>query len=300
MGCQGYVLLHKCGTIWRRERKPIQLRGTALRAVQRLVGVSTSHYLLLTLSAFMLCSWGGDLWGQQAQRDQQGLAILNQTIAAGGGSALLSSIEDFTGNGTVTYNWNPQGSGDVKVKGRGQHQFRTDATLPDGVRTLIANNGSGSITETDGTVRTITHDGAVGLGSLTFPYTFLLMAIQDSSISITYVGMANHLGTHLHDVKIQNTYPKTVDPDGRKSRNTVRDFYIDPSTFLVVSVFSLINPTADGGGIPHEVVFADYHAVNGVVAPLGITESVRGQSLLTLTLSQLSFNTGLTDVDFAR
>ena len=242
-----------------------------------------------------------NMWSQQTpQRDTQALTILNQAVAAGGGAALLGPIQDFTGTGTIAYYWSSQVTGSATVKGRGQGQFRIDATLSAGVRTVIANNGAGSITETDGSVELIPYQGAVNLGSMTFPYPLLLNAIQDTSKTIVYVGLTSHLGSQLYDIRIQNTYSAATDPSGLQARQSARDFYIDPNTLLVSSIADVINPAADGSGIPHEVVFANYQTVNGVVAPLWITESVRDQSLMTLQLTQINFNTGLTNADFTQ
>lgn len=233
-----------------------------------------------------------------AQRDQQALAILNQCLNAAGGVQAISGIRDFSATGDITYYWDPEVTANVAIKGRGLAQIRIDATLPEGVRTVIANNGSGSITEPDGTLKVLPHEGAVRMGSETFPYALLLRAIQDTSVSATYVGLVNHLGNQVHDVRIQRNYPSSVDPTGAESKLSSRDFYIDPNSFLVLSVSNLVASTVDGVGIHHEIAFANYQAISGITTPLSITESIHGQSLFTMKLTQVAFNTNLTDDNF--
>jgi hypothetical protein len=234
------------------------------------------------------------------QRDQQALAILNQTINAAGGSASLGAIQDFSGIGTITYYWDPQVSGSANVRGRGQGQFRIDATLQDGIRTLIVNNGTGSITGTDGSLTLIPHEAATNLGSMTFPYSALLAVLRDTSINITYVGLVDHQGSQLHDIRIQKIYPSRVDPTGSQSALTARDYFIDPHTLLVASVLNIVGQGADGNSISREVVFANYQTVSGLTIPFQIAEKIHDQLMVTLQLAQINFNAGLTESDFAK
>jgi len=237
---------------------------------------------------------------QQAQRDLQALTILNQTITAAGGAANLGAIHDFSASGTITYYWDPQVTGNATVQGRGQEQFRIDATLQDGVRTVIANNGMGSVTETDGRVTLVPYQAAINLGSMTFPFTTLVAAIQDTSVMITYVGLVDHGGSQFHDIRVQKTYTSNADPTGAQSALSARDFFIDPNTFLVASVLNIAGQDANGNSVSREVVFANYQTVGGVAVPFQITEKIHDQSIVALQLTQINFNTGLTDASFTK
>lgn len=52
------------------------------------------------------------------------------------------------------------------------------------------------------------------------------------------------------------------------------------------------------GQFQHELQFADYQNINGILTPLSITELISGQKTLSIQLSQMKFNTGLTSADF--
>jgi hypothetical protein len=51
-------------------------------------------------------------------------------------------------------------------------------------------------------------------------------------------------------------------------------------------------------GTLHEIAYSNYQPENGVMTPLTITESVRGVTGFTMTLNQVTFNSGLVASDF--
>jgi hypothetical protein len=240
--------------------------------------------------------------GQTAvQRDQDALTILKQTIAAGGGQDLLTSIRDLTETGTVTYHGDQEVSGNVTVKVRGLHQFRMDADLPEGRRSTVVNVASGSLTEEDGRFRPISGQGVADLWGVTFPYLQLIAAIQDSSTKITYGGLTSHNGASVYQIRIEKVYTSQQDPTGVRGAREGRDIYIDPNSFLVISIFDQIHFGGTGDkGVPHEILYSNYQTDNGIVMPLTISDTVRGVTGTTISLNRVTFNTGLSDSDFSK
>lgn len=236
-----------------------------------------------------------------AQRDQQALAILAQTIAAAGGSQSIASIQDFTEKGTVEYNFADPVTGSVTVKGRGLHQIRIDADLPKGMRTTVVNGKSGSMKEVDGRSWPINGQSAADLGSFTLPLLPLTGAMIDSSTSIIFGGLVNHNGSSAYDIRLQTAYTQQQDPTGHRGAEEARDFYIDPKTFLVVAVSGRLyfRGGPNDKGVPHEILYSNWQSVNGIMMPLAIVESVRGVTGFTIELSQVTYNSGLSDSDFA-
>ena len=257
----------------------------------------------------LLCSIG--LWllapktafaQNPVQRDPQALTILAQTIKAGGGQELLLSILDFTETGTITYNWADSVSRDITVKSRGLHQFRIDVDLPKGTRTTVVNGESGSLKDEDGQTRPIYRQSANDLGSFTLPYLPLIAAMQDSTTSIVYEGLVTHNGASAYDIRFQRVYTKRQDPHGNRGEREARDFYIDPKTLLITAIFDRIH-FANGqhdAGVSHEVLYSNYQHENGITAPQTIVETVQDVTGFTMKLSQVTFNAGLADSDFAR
>jgi hypothetical protein len=235
------------------------------------------------------------------QRDQQALTVLNQTIAAGGGPELLASVQDYTEKGAITYNSTDQVTGDVTVKGRGLHQFKVEADLSTGKRTTVVNGESGSMKETNGWVRPIYRQGAADLGGLTLPYLPLIAAMQDSSTSIIYGGLVSHNGTPAYDIRLLKVYTKGQDPSGDRGVKEARDFYIDPKALLVVAISDRIHfgVGPHDEGVPHEIIYSNYQPESGITVPLTIVETVRGVTGVTMKLSQIALNSGLSDSDFS-
>jgi hypothetical protein len=216
-----------------------------------------------------------------------------------GARIYLSSIQDITETGTVTYNWNDPITASVTIKNRGLQQFRLDAVLPDGQQSTVINGGSGLQTDANGTVRAISRQSLSDLACTPFPYQSFIQALQDSSVSIVSNGLLTHNGASVYDVRIQKNYSADQDPEGNRGIREARDFYIDPNTFLVVSISDrLYSDATTSQSIVHEILYSNYQTENGVAMPLTISETLDGNTGVTLQLSQVTFNTGLTDSAF--
>jgi hypothetical protein len=53
-----------------------------------------------------------------------------------------------------------------------------------------------------------------------------------------------------------------------------------------------------GDGIPHEILYSNYQSKNGLMMPSTVTETVRGVTGVTMNLSQVILNSGLTASEF--
>ena len=235
------------------------------------------------------------------QRDQQALTVLAQVLKNAGGATALATIQDFTGSGSITYNW-PEGpaQGSVKVKGRGISQFRLDATLADGVHSWVVANGTALQKQADGSITPLPYPLTLKPASITFPFAQLVVALQDTSWSISYGGLVLHNGQQVYDIGFQKILPQGSDPFGFQSSVTKANFFIDPDTFSILSLQDrAYRKDHEPGDVPHEIQFSNYQILNGVRVPLSVTELVSGQQTVTIQLSQITFNSGLTDADFA-
>lgn len=261
---------------------------------------ATSPWLLCAIGLLLIFPQGVILSQSAAQRDQQALAILTQTVAAGGGQQMLASIQDFTETGTVTYYWVDQVTGNVTVKGRGLHQLKIEAALPNGKQTAVISGDSGSLIETNGQTLSILRQSANDLGSFTIPYLPLVAAVQDSSVSIVYAGLVTQDGATSYDIRIRKLYTQQQDPVGTRGAREARDFYIDPKTFLISGISDRIYfGGANDQGISHQLLYSNYQEENGIMVPLTIQENAHDATGCVLTLNQVTFNSGLVDSDFA-
>ena len=127
---------------------------------------------------------------QPPQRDLQAVSILTQSPNAVSGIAGVSAIQDFAASGTITYYWaGKEVHGNVSIRGRGAAQFRLDATLPEGTRSWVVSNGAGSLKESNGNATRIPYHNAINLSSLTLPSVYVVAALYDPTVSISYVGL---------------------------------------------------------------------------------------------------------------
>jgi hypothetical protein len=238
--------------------------------------------------------------GQAPTRDPQAIAILAKSLAASGGASILSGVHDYTAIGSITYFWaGEEVRGTVTLKGRGSGQFRLEATIAGEVRSWATNNGTGFVKELNGSVRSIPYQNSVNFGNLAFPVVHLAAALQDPSTSISYIGLEERSGQQVQHVRIQKIFTIDFDPRGDFSKLTVRDFYFDPGTFLVLSILDTTHPdTSITINLPHEIRFSNYQTLNGTVIPFSLSEISGGQRTYSIQLDQVSFNAGLQDVDF--
>jgi hypothetical protein len=258
--------------------------------------VRIQRLALICIGCFLLPEF---LSAQQStptvQRDPQAVNILNQCLAAAGGTQAISAIQDFTGSGKITYFWaGQQVSGSVTVRGLGIPLFRLDAQLPSGTRSWLVTGLQGTIKNADGTTTAIPYSNAVNLGSLTFPYAGILNALNDSSVSVSTIGTTTVNGRQGTVIQVQQTFSSTDDPTGDLAKFNTKNYVIDSQTFAILETQD--TTWSDDGRmrpIQHEVIFSNFTTVSGLSIPFSIAEKLGGQQTWSLQLSSISFNTSL-------
>jgi hypothetical protein len=251
----------------------------------------------------ILCLVSTSAWAQQTAspvRDPQGVAVLTQSLNAVGGAAVIGSIEDFTGTGTITFYWaGSQDPAAVTARGMGIFNFRVDAALPTGTRTWAVSNYSGVLIAPDGSRANSAFYNLVTAGSMTLPYVRIAAALSDQSTSITYVGSVSLNGRQayqVHLVEQTNATPSLlrIMPD-----LGAYDLYIDSTSFLVTELTETVRSESNfTQSYPHEIDFTNYQKVGGIQAPFAIAERIGGQETWSITLNTIAFNGGLTAAIF--
>jgi hypothetical protein len=258
------------------------------------------------LSLGIMLSLTSVVEGQQSStpptptRDPQALTILGQALSAGGGLQAIAAIQDFTGNGNITYFWTDQPvQGSVTVRALGVSNFRLDQNLPSGTQSWVASEAGGSEKKADGTIFDLVWANQVKRLSLTWPVALVAAAANNASIQVTYNGQTSYQGRSVYDVRIQQILPSIVDPNGSSSAQTAQDFFIDCSTYSILGLRDqLYGQSSRQQPQAHEIQFSNYQTQNGVQIPFTVTEFITGQETWTLQLTSISFNSGLTSSDF--
>lgn len=260
------------------------------------------RFLQLLVSAFLLpAALFAQSAGTTTTQDPQAVTVLNQVLSAAGGATAHRAINDYTGTGNIIYHNNPDVQGPVTIKGLNSVAIRLDATLPTGVRSWAIHDGVATTKHEDGKLSVAANPPNVPSSeafpyqtplfpsSIAFPYHQLTAVLANPIFSISYKGVAQLDGHSVVDIQIQRVSPGR-DP---MSQYHARDFFIDTSTFQIVMTQDLVPK----GGV-HQIHYANYTPVSGVLVPFAITEDLGGQSIWTIQLSQMTFNSGQQDSDF--
>jgi len=247
----------------------------------------------LILLSLTLCEMAG---AQLATRDSRGVAILAQVLNKAGGSPAVANINDFSATGTIAYYSDEVTEGTVTIKSRGLHQFRIDASVNGGQRTSVVSATAAFQKSEDGSTLTLPSQNTIKVASCTFPLLQVLDATQDTTVEVSYGGIITHNGQEVHDILVQRTFHN--DPLKALSTFSKAHIFVDPQMLTVQAVEDTTFAMKGVGHFSHEMQFADYRTVDGVLIPFSITEFISGQKTMSIELGQLRFNTGLSDSVF--
>jgi hypothetical protein len=224
--------------------------------------------------------------------------LLAVSLSAMGGPQ-ATAVKDFTATGNITYYWaGKEETGSVTVRGKGLDELRFDSVLANGTRSWAVHGGSGSLLDSTGKSTPMSFHNAIALGSLTFPFARLQALSIDTSASLSYGGTSSVANQSFEHIRVHKSL-FAKDPDGSGNRLMDAEFYFDPTTHLLAGIHDQTHPvhsmTVD---VPHAVYFGDYRSVNGLLVPFSVSEYVGGQHVWSVQLTEINFNTGLSDTDF--
>jgi len=227
-------------------------------------------------------------------RDQQAVAVLRQSFAAMGGALPADSVA----TGTVTL---VEGSrteeGTIRIATRGPDQSVEDITTPSDHRIVVYSRLAAAETK-GGNQKTSRLELAASSQTPDFPLPLIAWALASPDAAASYVGLEQVNGESLHHIRIWNAFAsnaalKTL------AEFSVRDIWIDNRRFLPRRISCLRREA--GGAVPRipvDVFFTDFQSVSGVLYPFLIHKNFNGTPWLTITISTVKLNTGLSDTDF--
>jgi hypothetical protein len=233
-------------------------------------------------------------------KDPQAVSILTQSLRAVDTSLALSGLQDYSGTGTITFNWpGEQSPVPVIVRGMGLTNFRLDASLPDGMRTYAVSNYSGIVISQNGSRNTASGPNLFTAGSLTIPSFRAASVLTDTTTSITTTGISTWSGQQEYKVHCVSTLYTPQSGKNGPQNFGVFDLYIDPSTFFVVALVETIYANSNiNAPVVHELDFSSYGLFGGLEVPLAVTEKVNGQTTWSINLTSVSFNNGFSTAEF--
>lgn len=230
-------------------------------------------------------------------QDSQAIAILNQSLNAVGGWAAIAAVQDYTGQGNVAYNWaGQQVQGPVTVYSKGLDEFRMDANVSGGTQTLIVNSGQGALIPVSGAEIPLSCYTILRFDAVPWPSARIATALADSNTTLVYVGLVTWNGSQVYDVRVIPPIDPSLTMNGALNALGVFDLYLDQTSSLVLGL-SETAWTSDA--VPqsyyHEFQFSNYASASGLSVPLTIVEQIGGQITWSMTLTTVTFNSGLSD-----
>ena len=238
--------------------------------MKRIISLSALTFLLLSLAVLAPC--------------QTTEEVVEKMIQAQGGRDVLAKIKDSTFTGTLEMIQMGM-TGAASMYQKEPNMMRMDGEVMgmtftqafDGEIAWMRNPQTGSIEEMPEKFVVYMKREAMGNDALLNP--------QKYGITFNYTGKEKI--EEKEYLVLEQTYS-----DGFKAT-----LYLDPETYLIYKTKGLtLNQM--GVEVEQETFLSDYKEVEGVMVPHTITSYQDGEEFITITLTEVSFNTGLEDSFF--
>lgn len=251
----------------------------------------------LFLLSVAICSSFPCVHAQTLASDPQGVTILTQSLQTSG----AVNVQSFTADGTITFfGAGEKVQGPATIRARGHDQFRLDASLSSGTRSIAVSRDSGSRKEADGKSTEIPAHNRMSTVVFSFPYPAIAAALRDPTVTISYIGFVETGGRKFHQVQTIRNLPKESDPDGTLARLSRTDYFVDGQTYLVTKTTDFTHPVETlTEEYPREMELEGYTAMSGVAVPTTVRQKINGQTIWEFRVSNITFNTNLSDADFS-
>lgn len=257
--------------------------------------------------AFLLISSGVTKAQQHATTTsaEQGPALAQRAAAA---LTPYTAASDVTITGTVNRTIGSSSeTGNFTLKALGTDNSRFDLVLSEGTRSEVFYKSSVSYAPsgvwigTNGISHPIASHNCLAGRTWFFPALSILAEFSNPNIFVTYVGAETrneapvlHL-RYSFPIAIADKHSAAV-----QSQLSVTDVYLDPSSYLTVSISFNVHPDDNMlVNIPVEIDFSDYRVVEGVQVPFKIERYLNGTLMFDFNVQSVSINTGLSSSEFS-
>ena len=238
--------------------------------MKRIFSLSVLSLLLISLTILAPC--------------QTTEEVVEKMIQAQGGRDILAKIKDSTFTGTIEM-IQMGVTGTASMHQKEPNMMRMDAEVMgmtytqafDGEKAWIRNPQTGSAEEMPEKFAVYMKREAMGNDALLNP--------QKYGITFNYTGKEKI--EEKDYLVLEQTYS-----DGFKAT-----LYLDPETYLIYKTKGLALNQMEVE-VEQETFLSDYKEVEGVMFPHTITSYQDGEEFITITITEVSFNTGLEDSFF--
>ena len=165
-----------------------------------------------------------------------------------------------------------------------------------GTTSFIVNASGGEILDVNNNATQLSSLNLMTAGSLTFPAMRVADAINDTTITIIYVGQVSWNGGQAIQVHIALPVNSSLSSIPGLSALGSFDVYLDPNSYQLLALSENIWPAINfSQPLQHILQFSGYTAFQEITIPTSINETVNGLQTWSMTLAGIEFNTGLND-----
>jgi hypothetical protein len=229
-------------------------------------------------------------------RDPNAVSILTSCLNSAG-ILTAQPIGDFTATGTITFSWAGKSvSGLAIIQSKGTDQYRMDIALSSGVRTWLANHGTSTVIEADGSSSTTILDNTLNLGTFTYPLVNVVFLLSDPSVSVRSLGSTSVGGRSAFRIRLARNSNSGLHSGSALSQSTL-DVFVDAQTYSLLQAEDVVYPNATQPYV-HDLYFSNYQPINGILVPMLVSENVANQATWTISIQSIAFNAGVPDSAF--
>lgn len=231
-------------------------------------------------------------------RDAQGLVLLNQSLGVLTGG---TSVTDVTLQAAATYiAGSDQEGGAATLEATANQQAHIYLNLVGGQRQEIRNGPAGDWIGTDRVEHPMALHNCWMDATWFFPALTFETALNDSQVSLVYVGQESRGGLAVQHLQISRVLSsQTAEVTALVQKLSSMDVYLDAASSLPVALDFNLHPDNDAStNIPVEIQFANYQPVSGMLVPFHIQKYLQFGLMLDLNVSSVTVNSGIPQTEF--
>lgn len=232
--------------------------------------------------------------GQTPPRDARALTVIQQSLAAMGGTVPPGSLAI----GTVhLVEGSLEETGTIRILTRGANQSREEFRTGRGLQGRVYSSGLAASLFDHGAYPVSLELAATSQSSC-FPLVLIAGAFNNPDFAFEYVGEENQNGILTHRIRFWNTFAS--DPKLQPLADlTVKDLWIDAATALPRKLsYEEQDARGHAARFANGAIYSDYRNIGGIIYPFLIERIFNGTPWATIRIENVSLSPTLSDSDF--
>ena len=187
-------------------------------------------------------------------------------------------------------------TGSIQVLTRGYSQTAEKLTVGGTTTSVIYSQGY-SVQKNASGISRFSLERSLSSDSAIFPL-ITIAAAQDPSAGAQFVGKEIVSGVAAYHLRTWRNIPDQN--FNGLSAFAIKDIWINAASGLPLEVaFDMRDADGSAPHIPVALFFSEYRSVSGILYPFMISKSLNGTPYMAISISNVAFGVGLTDLDFA-